>query len=98
MWELWRGLLQEEKRSPITSPVQNLPSGLRTPGGLVAARPEDVWHSSVATLEPEMEASLPKGLLRALRLWGSPFGDLAGFHGPGCLDDLQRIPAHRAAC
>ena len=47
---------------------------------------------------PEMEASLPGGLQRALGLRGSPFGGLAGFHGPGCLDDLLRIPVHWAPC
>lgn len=29
---------------------------------------------------------------------GSPSAGLAGFHGPGCLDDLQRIPALWAPC
>lgn len=44
-----------------TSPAPNLRSGLRTPGGLVAARRGDVWHSSVATLDQKWKPAYPEG-------------------------------------
>lgn len=44
-----------------TSPASNLHSGLRTPGGLVAARHGDIWHSSMATLDQKWKPAYPEG-------------------------------------
>lgn len=59
------------------------PRGKRsgTPGDLVTARRPDVWHSSVATLDPKWKpawSSASEGTGAA----GSSLQGLAGFHGP----------------
>lgn len=48
-------------RSRDASPALNLHSGPRTPGGLVASRHGDVWHSSMATLDQKWKPAYSEG-------------------------------------
>lgn len=84
---------KEQKRLPSPEPAL-WPENTWWPCGFQARRCLAFLRGHAG---PEMEASLLGGLQRALGLWGSAFGGLAGFHGPGCLDDLLRIPARWAA-
>lgn len=48
-----RGREKEQKHLPAL----NLHPSLRTPGGLVAARCGDIWHSSMATLNQKWNSA-----------------------------------------